>query len=177
MEGFEIKKLSEVDAKELAVLAHDTFKVTYEDKFEGEFDHQNFKNYLKNAFKHVKIMKEIQETNSTFFGVFENDKMIAFMKLNFLDNQTVERPDNHVEVERFYITLDKQGRGLGRYMMDWVSEWAKKKDYVKLWLRSWEKNEKGIAFYKKMGMKIVGTAEYKFEEADDIDYVIEKDLV
>ena len=177
MENYTFKKLEEKHALELSVLAHDVFKITYEHKLIGKFEQENFKSYLKKAFAHAQMMKEIKDPNSSYFGVFENNKMIAYQKVNFLGNQTMERPDNHIEIERFYIAPDYQGKGLGRFMIDWITGWAIKHDYVKLWLRSWERNEGGIAFYKKMGLRVKGTAEYKFEESDDVDYVLEKDLV
>lgn len=177
MEKCTILELEEVHAKELSVIAHDVFKVTYEHKLLGKFEQQNFKNYLKKAFAHAQMMKEIQDPNSRYFGVFENQKMIAYQKLNFLENQTMERPDDHIEIERLYIIPAYQGMGLGRYMINWISRWALENKYSKLWLRSWERNEEAIAFYKKMGLEIIGTAEYKFEESDDVDFVIEKDLV
>jgi len=176
MENCRLEELKEEHAKELAVLAHDTFKITYEDKFFGKSDLLNFKKYLQNAYTHAKIMGEIQDPNSKYFGVFEDEVMIAYLKVNFLGNQTVDRPDEHLEVERLYIVKEKQGKGLGRYMLNWISQWGIERSYEKLWLRAWEKNEGGIGFYKRMGMKIVGTAEYKFEDAADVDYVIEKDL-
>jgi len=177
MENHTIITLEEKHAKELSIIAHDIFKVTYEHKLLGKFEQENFKVYLKNAFAHAQMMKEIQDPNSTYFGLIEDGKIIAYLKVNFLSNQTMERPDNHIEIERFYILPEKQGKGLGRYLLNWISEWAVDKNYVKLWLRSWERNDGGIAFYKKMGLTIKGTAEYKFEESDDVDYVLEMDLV
>lgn len=177
MMNYEIVELKEIHAKQLAEVAHDVFKISYEHKLEGKFEKENFKVYLKNAFAHAQMMKEIQDAKSMYCGIFEEEQLIAFFKLNFLENQTLDRPDNHVEVERFYVVPDKQGNGIGYFMLKWISDWAKHKGYVKLWLRSWERNDGGIAFYTKMGMNISGTAEYKFEESDDVDYVIEKDLV
>lgn len=177
MEDYQIIELAPKHAKELSEVAHDVFKISYEHKLIGKFEQENFKVYLKNAFAHAQMMKEIQDEKSKYFGIFHNEKLIAFFKLNFEENQTMERPDNHVEVERFYIIPERQGQGIGKYMLDWISDWAVEQKFVKLWLRSWERNDGGIAFYKRMGLEIVGTTEYKFEESDDVDFVIEKELV
>lgn len=171
-----IRVLTEEDIPSLAKLAHDIFKVTYEDKLIGTFEKANFEVYLKKAFDENQILKELRDTYVEYFGVYEQDILIGYLKLNHGAGQSIAKPKDYLEIERFYLDPKYQKKGIGQIMFDFVSGWAVQNDFTTIWLRSWERNENAIEFYKKMGLEIVGTTVYKFEESNDLDYVFEKSL-
>ena len=170
---YPIVRLEKKNLAELSSFAHDIFKTTYEDKLIGKFEKENFQVYLKKAFSNSQLSKELNDVKVEYFGIFIHDKLEAYLKLNHPGSQSLLKPKNYLEIERFYVSTKQQGRGLGRYLFEWTKAWALSNAYDVIWLRSWERNDKAIEFYKKVGLKIVATAEYKFEESNDIDYVFE----
>ena len=171
---YPIRKLIDADVPELAKLAHDIFKVTYEDKLLGAFERENFQTYLKKAFAEPQILSEVCDSNVEYYGVFDQQKLIGYVKLNHGSGQSLEKPNDFLEIERFYLEPAYQRKGIGQYMFDFISTWSVENNLSTIWLRSWDQNKNAIEFYKKMGLKIVGTTAYKFEESDDLDYVFEK---
>jgi len=173
---YPIRRLNEKDATELAKLAHDIFKITYEHRLIGSFEQANFQIYLKKAFTESQMVQEINDMNVDYYGVFDQRKMIGYVKLNHGEGQSLKKGNDFLEIERFYLDPRYQRKGIGQHLFEFVSEWAKKNNFNHIWLRSWERNESAIKFYKKMGLEIVGTTVYKFEESDDLDYVFQKSL-
>ena len=173
---YPIRRLIENDAAELAQLAHDIFKVTYEHKLVGSFEQANFQSYLKKAFTIGQIGEELRDSLVAYYGVFDKTKLIGYVKLNHGEGQSLDKPKDFLEIERFYLDPNYHRKGIGQYMFEFVSDWAMENNCSAIWLRSWERNESAIEFYKKMDLKIVGTTVYKFEESDDLDYVFEKQL-
>ena len=59
--------------------------------------------------------------------------------------------------KRIYVSDKFQSEGLGRYLMEQAIAMAtvRKKKYA--WLGVWEKNEKAIRYYKKIGFCEIGT--------------------
>lgn len=176
IDEFEIKLLEQSEVITLAKFGHDIFKITYEHMLRNEFERLNFRTYLKNAFSVEQINKELCNSNVEFYGLFYKKQMIGYVKLNYLEAQSIKKPNNYLEIERIYLDSDFQRIGLGKFMLDWVFELGRKKNHEFLWLRTWERNKAAILFYKKHGFIYVGKESYKFEESDDVDYVFEKKL-
>lgn len=53
-------------------------------------------------------------------------------------------------------------------------EIATKNQKRKLWLGVWEKNEKAIEFYKKLGFVQTGTHSFYMGDEEQIDYIMTK---
>lgn len=175
-ENYPIRQLQEADVSDLSKFGVDIFRATYAHLLVGDFEQENMKVYLSKAFAEKKLLTELQDDYIRYFGLFDNNVLIGYFKLNYEKRQSMPKPDSFLEIERLYLGQDYQRRGLGKYMLEWIEAWAVKQNYTHIWLRSWERNEIAISFYKKHGMKVTGTTEYKFEESNDLDYVFEKRL-
>ena len=62
-----------------------------------------------------------------------------------------------IEVQRFYVAAAWQGRGLAQRLMERVVATAQERRAETLWLGVWERNPRGIAFYRKCGYVDVGS--------------------
>lgn len=62
-----------------------------------------------------------------------------------------------LELRRFYVASEWQGRGLANTLMEEVKRQARTRGAHTLWLGVWEHNARAIAFYRKHGFREVGS--------------------
>ncbi len=62
-----------------------------------------------------------------------------------------------IELKRFYVSHEWQGRGAAQRLMDQTKRSARDWGGTALWLSVWERNPRAIAFYAKAGFVDVGT--------------------
>ena len=70
---------------------------------------------------------------------------------------THERP---VELQRFYVDRPAHGTGVAQALMSAAHEAARELGGEHMWLSVWERNPRGIAFYKKVGFVDVGSTDF-----------------
>jgi ribosomal protein S18 acetylase RimI-like enzyme len=77
-----------------------------------------------------------------------------------------------LEIERFYVTRDWQGRGLADSLMNAVLAAARTGGATVAWLGVWEQNSRAVRFYTKCGFAVVGRATYVFDGQAENDLVM-----
>jgi ribosomal protein S18 acetylase RimI-like enzyme len=70
-----------------------------------------------------------------------------------------------VEIGRFYVDVDFQGRGIAQAMMAETRRLARAHGGASLWLSVWQEQPQAIRFYEKEGFRIAGTL--VFDVGDD----------
>ena len=113
--------------------------------------------YLDGAFAEDKLRKELADINSEFYFLYCDEHLAGYLKLNEAPSQTDINDENSLEIERIYVSMEFQGTGLGRFLMEQAIAKAVKRGKEYAWLGVWEKNEKAIAFYRKNGFYEIGT--------------------
>lgn len=79
--------------------------------------------------------------------------------------------ENPIELERLYLLQDSIGRGLGSVLMCKCIKESRRCSHKTMWLRVWERNERAIAFYRKLGFEGVGV------RSKELGKSIGKDLI
>ncbi len=145
--------ITQVSKNELSALQHIS-KKTFVDTFEAQNDKEDMEQYVQEAFCYESLEKELCNPNSEFYFLRVDGEIAGYSKLNFKDAQSEKQGDDHLEIERIYLEEIWQGKGLGKVLMHHAIEKAKQMELNYVWLGVWEKNEKAIAFYKKIGFVI-----------------------
>ena len=81
-----------------------------------------------------------------------------------------------VEIVRFYVDQAWHGRGVAQALMAGCESEAVRRGARSLWLSVWQEAPRPIAFYRKTGLRIVGTDTFRFGDRLDHDYVMAKPL-
>lgn len=81
-----------------------------------------------------------------------------------------------MELERIYILREFQRKSIGKKLLTNVIEIAKKKEVNYLWLGVWEKNKKGIEFYKKEGFTTFNSHSFKMGNEIQTDLLMKLTL-
>ncbi len=160
------------DLKTLQEISYTTFNETFSDMNTEE----NMKAYLESAFNTKRLEEEISTPYSTFFLIHYNGVLAGYLKVNVNEAQTEDMGEKALEIERIYIRKQFQKHGLGKYLLDKVTEIAMKNNKKKIWLGVWEKNENAIAFYKKLGFVHTGFHAFYMGDEEQIDFIMIKTL-
>lgn len=171
-----IRKLNKLDALELSVLAKKTFVAAYGSKI---FDPQvqvKFDEYVQHGYGQKKMEAILEKDDCWCFGLFENDQLIGFIQCSAPTNQSLNRGEDCIEVDRLYVDASRTGKGLGAGLLRHGINHAASLGKSKVWLRVWCHNPDAVRFYKKFEFREVAQAEDKWNVAGDFDYVLEKEL-
>jgi diamine N-acetyltransferase len=168
--NIKIKPCNLEDLRTLQEISYVTFNETFKDQNSPE----NMNAYLERAFSTAQLEKELTNSSSQFFFVFVNNEVAGYLKININDAQSEEMGDDSLEIERIYIRSTYQKHGLGKYLLNQAFEMANELNKKKIWLGVWEKNEKAIAFYKKMGFIQAGTHSFYMGDEEQIDFIMIK---
>jgi diamine N-acetyltransferase len=166
------KKCTLDDLQTLQEISYETFN----DTFKHQNSPENMNAYLERAFNINQLEKELSTSSSDFFFVYVKDEVAGYLKLNHNDAQTEEMEDHSLEIERIYIRNKFQKLGLGKYLINKAMEIAIKENKNNIWLGVWEKNEKAIAFYEKMGFVQTGMHSFYMGDEEQSDFIMTKKL-
>ena len=167
-----IVRVTTDDIKELQTISFRTFDDTFR-----EMNHpDNLKDYLNNAFTYDKLQRELEHPNSYFYFLYDNDKIVGYLKLNVGAAQTEDIASDALEVERLYILKNYQHHGYGKKLMNFAINFAVEEEKQSIWLGVWEKNENAIKFYEHFGFKKVTEHEFKMGDEIQTDIIMAQNL-
>ena len=167
-----LRKCTNADIEELIAIGRQTYYDTVHASNSDEIMYA----YLDTAFTHDKIAKELQKNQSHFYFLYDNDLLVAYMKVNFSPDQSDLNTPNSLELERIYVQKTHKRQGYGQHLLDSAITIGKENNCATIWLGVWENNTAALTFYKKSGFKIFD--QHNFQMGDDlqIDYLLKKDL-
>ena len=161
------------DANSLSKLAEKTFRGA----FAKLNDKENFENYVARSFTENQIRYEILDSASTFFIANLNHQWVGYAKLNQGVPPDCVNQIPSIELARLYSMQEYLGCGIGPALMKACINYAQEKDFKSIWLSSWKKNNRGNAFYTKMGFQIIGDATFALGSDIQNDYIFSKSLI
>jgi diamine N-acetyltransferase len=162
MANLEIKKVSHEDLVMFQEIGRSTFYETFADSNSEE----NMTKYLAEGFSLEKLRSELNDENTEFYFGILDQKIVAYLKLNFGLAQTELKANNALEIERIYVLNAFQGKKIGQMLYEKAMQIAKKANAEYIWLGVWEENPKAIQFYKKNGF--IEFDKHIFKLGDDI---------
>lgn len=167
-----IQKCTLGDLGVLQDLSVETFKETFEDQNSPE----HMKAYLERAFNAGQLEKELLNISSEFYFIHSNGVLAGYLKVNTNEAQSEIMDNLSLEIERIYIRKNFHKQGLGGYLMNTAIDIAKEQNKEKIWLGVWEKNERAITFYQKIGFVQTGAHSFYMGDEEQIDLIMTKTL-
>ena len=81
-----------------------------------------------------------------------------------------------IEIQRIYLLQSQTGQGQGRMLMQHCLDWSTAQGYKAVWLGVWERNERALQFYKKLGFDRFGFHYFQFGSERQRDFWLYKQL-
>lgn len=150
---------------------------TFSDTFAAMNTPETMAAYLTEAFTREKFLDELSDPHSQFYFLLADGNLAGYIKMNDTDAQSDLQDAQALEIERIYVLRDFQGQGLGSVMIEFALQIACDMGKSSVWLGVWQKNLSAIAFYQKMGFKIVGEHSFRMGEELQSDWVMKKILI
>lgn len=160
--SYQIVKVSSAQLQELRELSISTFV----DTFSKANNPENIAAYLAKALNENQLLTELAKPDSSFYFIQKERQTLGYLKLNAKNAQTDQVLDNALEIERIYVIKKAQGKGIGKQLLQFALEEARKRSLLCIWLGVWERNEKAIAFYQRHGFEVF--ADHPFKLGDDL---------
>ncbi|NHR04611.1 GNAT family N-acetyltransferase [Chromobacterium haemolyticum] len=163
-----IRSATQADAACLAALSIQVWLSTYvtdgvrrdmADYVLNEFTPANFETLIASPSHHLLAM--------------EQDGFLLGYALMKLDSPCRGCDFPTVEMLRLYLVESRTGEGLGRRLLAAARRWALDlPGQPRLWLTVWHRNERAIAFYRRLGMTVHGECHFELEGARHLNYVM-----
>ncbi|BAO76739.1 GNAT family N-acetyltransferase [Winogradskyella sp. PG-2] len=148
-----IKQAQEADIDVLALLARLTWAESHGHYIE---DKNDLLKYLNKNFSVSKTTQDINNPKQIFYIVYVNDLPVGYAKLILnAENESVVS-QNNCRLERIFILNDFIPLKIGKQLLHFVEEEAKKLLLDTIWLTVYIKNSRAIRFYEKNEFKNVG---------------------
>lgn len=164
----QIRKLDITDLENLQKISITTFRETFEE-VNSEEDMQK---YLDENLSLERLKNELENLDSEFYFIENENKNLGYLKLNFGNAQTEKVEENYFEIERIYVLKAFLGQKIGQILFDKAIEIGREKNLEYVWLGVWEENHRAIKFYKKNGFEIFGKHDFVLGEDVQTDLLM-----
>ena len=151
-----IRKINIDDLEALRNLSIQTFKETFEEVNTEE----DMQKYLDENLSLERLKNELENLDSEFYFIENENKNLGYLKLNFGNAQTEKVEENYFEIERIYVLKAFLGQKIGQILFDKAIEIGREKNLEYVWLGVWEENHRAIRFYEKNGFEIFGKHDF-----------------
>lgn len=159
------------DGPALAALARRVFTET----FGAHYDAADLAAHLDRAFGPGGLPAELEDPAFRVRMAEEDGAAAAYLKLARM-TLPVDHPPASLEIKQLYVLAPWQGKGVAQLLMDWAMETARADGAPALYLSVWSQNERAIAFYRRYGFVMAGTAPFAVGGRIDEDPVMRLDL-
>lgn len=140
-------------------------RTTFYEAFAALNTPENMEFYLNEAFTVEKFADQLKNPESQFWVAHCEGKMIGYTKFNFGAAQTEVVEGSGMEIERIYVLPQFYGKAVGKMLYDKAYATAIEHNCSFIWLGVWEKNERGLKFYRRNGF--VEFTSHVFQIGDD----------
>lgn len=169
-----IRPVASDETEKLRAFAEHTFRIAWEHMN----DPADFEDYCTKNFSTENFILEMNAPDAMFFFAEEGPEVLAYLKLNY--NRTPEdwpEKESAVQLERIYVAPGQQGKGIGKYLLDFTEKEATRTGHPWVWLSVWQDAPRSVAFYQQNGYEIFGTEVFQVGSDPQLDWVMKKRIL
>lgn len=169
------------DVQEISVFGAETFTVT----FGHSMPAADLEAHLQSAYSPAGLAACLSNPSTELFVAYypgsktqgTQDTVVGFIQLTQGTTEPcIETAEAPIEIQRLYVGLGYQARGIGKALVNYVEELARKRGFKTLWLGVWEEHLKGQAVYGHLGFKKVGAHDFVIGSCVQSDWIMTKSL-
>lgn len=168
-------RISPVTIQDINVL-QDLSIETFSETFGQQNPPEDLELYLEKAFNPQQLTKEIMDSNTNFYFIFQEALLAGYIKLKNASLPGHPFLGEALEVERLYVRKGYQHLGLGKHLLDFASEEAQRTHKEYLWLSVWEHNPTAYGFYKSQGYVECGSRHFHLGTLAQTDLIMKKEI-
>ncbi len=165
---FQLRPATAADNVLLAELGAQTFASA----FGADNNPEDLAAYLAATFSPAKQAAELADHSSQYLIVEHSGEPVGFARLKTGPAPAVVGAQRPVEIAKFYATEAWRGRGVGAVLMPACLRAAEAGGHDMVWLTTWDRNARGIAFYERWGFAVVGQTVFQVGSDPQTDVVL-----
>lgn len=147
LSDIQIVKIEKADAALISEIA----KKTFYDTFAGTCTPVDMQHFLNFYYAENVMLAEIEKESLHYYFAKINNKVIGYLLFEENNEEFKTLNKKAIELRRFYVLSEYQGKGAAQKMMDYFLNYAKQNNYAIALLGVWEYNYKAQNFYAKYG--------------------------
>jgi GNAT superfamily N-acetyltransferase len=124
---------------------------TFTEAFGADNRPEDLQALLAASFSVARQAIEINDPNVTTLLATINQKLLTYAQVRRQSPPPCVTQEKPIELHRFYVDHRVHGQGVAQHQMAAVHEAAHAFHGQHLWLSVWDRNPRGMAFYKKEG--------------------------
>ncbi len=164
-----IRQASILDAALLA----DIGAISFRETFAADNNPADIKLHLETSYN-IETIRQALNDPAIIYLIAENQgAALGFARLNFAGAPVKITLKGAIELQQIYVLKRGWGKGFGPALLEQCIEITRQRKKTGLWLGVWEKNKRGIAFYKKWGFEITGKHTFMLGNDPQQDFLME----
>ncbi|HEY7614835.1 MAG TPA: GNAT family N-acetyltransferase [Gemmatimonadales bacterium] len=167
-----IRRAQAADAAALASFAGRTFRET----FEADNTAENMALYLETNYGPERQAAELRDAGVVTLLAEDGRRLAGYSQLREGPAPDCVPGVAPIEIRRFYVDRDWQGRGVAQSLMMASIEIAMERGARTVWLAVWERNLRAQAFYRKCGFEDCGAQDFMLGRDRQTDRVMVRAL-
>jgi GNAT superfamily N-acetyltransferase len=120
--------------------------------------------YADENYSEAALKAELGDEKNIYHIIYHNNQPAGYSKVIFDMPFTQSEIKNITKLERLYLLEQFYGLALGRQLLNFNLELAKRNNQSGMWLYTWKENHRAIKFYTKNGFIIIGSYDFKITE-------------
>lgn len=144
------------EAPALSALASKAFRDTYR----GLDSEQDIADYVDKHLDVAAFDEVLRDPQRTTLLADVAQRLAGYAVLRRAPGPACVAGPSPIELERFYLTVEYIGRGLGAQFMSAVCAKALRQGARTIWLGVYDRNVRAVAFYERCGFRQVGSKEF-----------------
>ena len=158
----------EADAGPLSVTGARLFVQAY-----GKYsDPGDLEAHVSEHFARDRVAAELDRPDVSYTIAYMAKAIAGFIKIRRGSAPGVMPVTEAIEVQQLYVDAERQGKGVGRALMDRAVATARAEGYAGLWLSVWQDAHWATGFYEAYGFAKAGTAEFWLGRSCFMDYLM-----
>lgn len=152
---------------------------TFDDTFGGTCTKEDMKGVLEKYFNTAQCEQELLDEADNFFFAEENGIPKGYMRINEKNEYPYDELKKHkcIELVRLYVLKEYHGSAVATELMKFAFDFARQRNYDKMYLSVWEYNFRARGFYEKVGFVNTGREnDFPLGSTPQTDFWFVKDL-
>ncbi len=119
--------------------------------------------YLQETYNEKRVVQDLQKNASAYFWVQWDGEAVGILWLHE-EERSPDFPDlTALKLQRIYLHPKVHGNGIGKMVVQYVVEQAKRLNKQIVWLEAMDTQLSAHQFYEKVGFRKTGTFSLSFE--------------
>lgn len=155
-----IRRAGLQDVQLLSMLGSKTFVESHGHSASEEI----IQNYVNSRYKTEHFRCELEDELNIYSIIYFENEPAGYSKIIFNTPYEKGGESKVTKLELIYILKEYYDLGLGKQLLQYNDELARKLGQKGIWLNVWTENHRAINFYTKYGFRNIGSYYFKLSE-------------